>query len=109
MEPKRLYLNNDNNRLLCEAFLQLHFCPPKPVTESDLSQVYIVPVDGEEIYIQMTGLIRVPFDQISSLMTIPAAGLESFEWKKRWLETYPATNDNTMMAVYMYRRIKGEV
>lgn len=105
MEAKRLLLKNDNNRLHCLAFTQLHFAPPVAIRESDLSQVYVVNVDNGEVFLKMVDLVRVPFEHISSVHTIPAAGKQSDEWKKDWLKLYPSTNANTMMAVYMYQRL----
>ncbi len=107
--PKPLYLNNDNNRLRCDAFIQLHFAPMKQITESDFSQTYVLKVDNEDVFVRMVDMVRIPFDQVGSVLTLPASGKESAEWRKDWLKTYPTTNANTMMAVYMYKRIDGEV
>lgn len=107
--PKPLYLNNDNNRLHCDAFLQLHFAPVRRITESDYSQTYLIKVNEEDVLVRMVDMVRIPFDQVGSVITLPATGKESEQWRKDWLKTYPTTNENTMMAVYMYKRIDGEV
>ncbi len=103
MEAKRIYLTNDNNRLGCDAFLQIHFAPLHGITESQLSQVFVVNANGTDRFLKMVSMIRIPFEQISSVMTLPASGKESDVWKEEWKKTYPSTNDITMMAVYMYK------
>jgi hypothetical protein len=106
MEPKRIYLKNDNNRLQCEAFLQIHFAPESRLTEKDLSNTFVVDVGGVDTFLQMVDFMRVPFDQVSSLMTLPSTGMESDVWKQKWLEDFPNTQPGTMMAVYMYKKLK---
>lgn len=109
MNPKRLVLQNDNNKLACSCFLQIHFAPPRRISESELSQVYEVDYNGDILLVEMAGMVRMPFSSISSVFTLPATGKESEQWRKEWNKQYPSTTDATSMAVYMYRRVMGDV
>jgi len=109
MNPKKLFLQNDNNKLACNCFLQIHFAPPRRVAESEMSQVYSIEYNGENLLLEMAGMIRLPFSSIGSVFTLPATGKESQQWSKEWKDQYPSTTDATSMAVYMYRRVMGDV
>lgn len=109
MEAKKLFLANDNNRLQCDAFTQVHFAPEQPIRESDMSRLYVVRINDVDVFLQMVDLIRIPFKNIGSLVTLPASGKESAEWKRDFLKLYPSTTDETPMAVYMYRKLKDSL
>ena len=100
-----LRLENENNKLLCQGFVQIHFAPaPGTVKEKDFEKLYVVRKDGEDIFLKLESFVRVPFSHIGSIATIPATGLDSFTWAKQWMEKYPKTNMDTEMAVYCYQR-----
>lgn len=109
MQQKRLFLQNDNNKLACNCFLQIHFAPPRRIAESELSQVYVTDHDGKDIILEMADMIRLPFSQLGNVFTLPATGKESDAWQADWKKQYPLTEDNTAMAVYMYRRVVKDI
>jgi hypothetical protein len=100
-----LKLRNDNNKLACDAFLVIQFAPIGPVKDSDLYSTHLVKTKDGDIYCQLVDFLRLPFSKISSLITLPAAGVESREWCKKWKEKYPSTTDDTEMGVYYYKRV----
>jgi hypothetical protein len=100
-----LKLKNDNNKLACQAFVVIQFAPQGSVRDSDLYNTYLVKTAAGDIYCQLVDFIRIPFSKISSLITLPAAGIESREWCKKWKEKYPSTTADTEMGVYCYMRV----
>ena len=106
MEAKELKLPNYNNCLACDAFIQIHFAPDKPVMETDLDRLYHVKHEDQDIYMQLVDLQRIPFKNIESIITFPATALEAHDWKACWLEKYPETKPDTMMCVYYYKKKK---
>lgn len=114
---KQLKIENDNNKLQCEGFLQIHFAPPVngfdpsgqfkiAIKEESFNTTYMINVNGEDIFVKLDCFTRIKFWQISSIYTIPGYGVDSFDFKKMFKEKYPNTNDETQMAVYCYLRVK---
>ena len=56
--------------------------------ESDLERIYYIKHEDEDIFMQPVDMLRVPFKEILSTMTLPATALEAHEWKAWWLEKY---------------------
>ncbi len=102
-----LKITNENNKLCCTGFIQIHFAPPEgTVLEKDFEQIYVIKKDDEDVFVKLVGFARVHFQFIGTVVTITACGLESDDWKKMWLEKYPETKPETEMAVYCYQRLK---
>jgi hypothetical protein len=104
METKELKLENLNNCLACDAFIIIHFAPKDPVPEKALERMYRVNNEGTIFEVKIVDMLRIEFAGISSLMTLPATGLESQEWKMQWLKKYPDTHARSLMAVYFYKK-----
>ena len=105
-EPRSLTLANDNNKLLCNGFIQIHFAPEEgSIREGDFNRVYQVKVADEMIEVKLVDFTRLLFEQIGTILTIPATGLTAEAWKVQWLKKYPATVWYTKMAVYCYERV----
>jgi len=105
MQAQPLNLLNDNNKLACEGFNQIHFAPPHfAIKESDFEKIYCIKKDGEEIFVKLVDFLRIEFQHIGSVFTIPAAGMQSDEWAKEWVKKYPKTKPDTEMAIYSYLR-----
>lgn len=104
---KELKIDNDNNKLQCNGFLQVHFAPPAPISEEKFNITYLINTDGASIFVKLDSFIRIRFWQISSIYTIPGYGIDSFDFKKQFKEKYPKTNDETEMAVYCYLKVEG--
>ncbi len=106
-EPIPLKLANDNNKLACNGFIQLHFAPPQgTVHEKDFDKLYVVNQNDENIFVKLVSFARIPFDLIGTVLTIPATGVESDVWREKWLQKYQDTKPETEMAVYCYQRMK---
>lgn len=102
-----LTLANDNNRLNCFGFIQIHLAPPKEsVKAEDFQRVFYVKDGDNELYVKLVDFARVKFSDIGSVLTIPASGFESHVWKQMWLQRYPQTTNDTELAVYCYQRLK---
>lgn len=103
---KEIKLPNYNNVLACDGFIQIHFAPDRPIMESELSHIYHVKHEDQDIYMQLVDLHRVPFSKIQTIMTFPATGLDNDEWRAWWMEKYPKTTPDTEMCVYYYKKKK---
>ena len=105
METKKLKISNDNNKLACSGFLQIHFAPDHgSVKEEDFGRTYLVQHDGKSILVKMVDFARIRFDRIGSILTIPATGKDWKAWREDWLKKYPRTRPDTEMGVYCYVR-----
>ena len=105
-EAKELKLQNSNNRLACDAFLQIGLAPAEPLIEADFNKLYKCNNDGKEFYFKLVDLMKLEFKNIGGIITLPSTGLEAHEWRKQWKERYPDTTDNTMLCVYYYKKCK---
>ena len=102
---KELKIANNNNKLFCDAFIEIHFAPPREtITAKDFEKIYVVQKGEESIFVQLTSFTRVEFRNLSSILTMPAMAMESHEWRAYWLNKYPNTKADTEMAVYCYKR-----
>ncbi|HEX8315681.1 MAG TPA: hypothetical protein VF609_11840 [Flavisolibacter sp.] len=106
METKLLNLEDVNNKLQCFGFTVIHFAPPKgSIKTEDFNRLYLVKrEDGKSTIVKLVDFARMPFGRIGSLLTIPATGLLANVWREQWRRKYPATTDDTEMAVYCYIR-----
>lgn len=107
MEAKPLTLTNENNRLNCDGFIQIHFAPAHgSVRESDFDKIYSVNHDGAQLFLKLIDFKRTTFENIGSVYTIPSTGMTGDAWAKQWLKKYPKTKPDTEMAIYCYQRLK---
>jgi len=101
---KELDIPNENNKLLCNAFVQIGPEPVRPFREKMFDRIYSIKVGDESRFYKLVDFIRLPFKDIGSAFTIPAAGLESFAWRVQYKQKNPDVEDDTRMAVYFFKR-----
>ncbi len=102
---KELKILNSNNKLLCDAFIEIHFAPPRETfTEKDFEKIYVIQKGEDSIFVQLVAFTRIAFTNVPSVLTMPATAMESHEWRAYWLSRYPNTKPDTEMAVYCYKR-----
>lgn len=101
----RKKIKNENNKLACSGFLQIHFAPERgTVREKDFDQLFVVTHEEKDVLVKCIDFVRIRFDNISNVLTIPACGMLHADWQKAWLEKFPQTKPETEMAVYSYLR-----
>ncbi len=105
-EAKEMKIPNLNNCLACDAFIQINIAPASLIPESSMNKLYYVNHEGQDIYMRLIDILRIDFAEISSLMTLPATGMESHEWRDDWLAKYPDTKADTKMCIYYYKKHK---
>lgn len=104
MQATTIDIPNDNNKLYCNAFVQIGPALG-PVTSAVFEKIYAVKVgEGDIRYYQLLDFVRLRFQQISSADTIPATGLEAHEWKARYKEQHPDITDDTVLTVYYFKK-----
>ncbi len=103
MEATKIEIPNENNKLHCNAFVQIDRAPGQ-WSESKFNQLFCICVDNEERIYKMVDLIRIRFADIGSAFTIPASGMTSFGWKYKYKLEHPNTTDETKMAVYFFKK-----
>lgn len=110
MDGHKLKLPNENNCLACDAFIVINFAPKDPVKEKDLEEkTYLVESPGvEKFNAKIVDLYTINFKTLSmsSMITLPATGLEADAWAREWKQKYPATKNDTRMCVYFYKKLK---
>lgn len=102
-----MVIQNLNNKLSCVAFTVINFAPAGDVAVlmydyKDI--IYTVPFEGKEVQVKMIDLYKIPFAELRTRHVLPATGLTIWEWEKFWMEKNPATTNDTVMAIYSYRR-----
>lgn len=114
---RALKIDNDNNKLNCSGgFIHIGFAPPKAhfakdlqvvpsIREQDFDKLYSIKMGESDIIVKLHSFIRLKFYQISCLYTIPGYGVDSFDFKTEFKEKYPATTEETEMAVYCYTKL----
>lgn len=106
MQPQPIKITNQNNKLDCYGFVQIHFAPPHgTIREHDFQKIYFVRHNQQDIFLQLVDFLRVPFKDVSTVFTVPATGMQADDWRRDWVEKYPQTDDTTEMAIYCYVRI----
>ena len=114
---KTLVVENENNKLNCNGFTVIHFAPPEhyiddnfkhhhAILEEDYDRVYLIKNGDENIYVKLTGFLRLPFKYIGDVFTVPATGMGMQEWIAAWIKKYPKTDNETKMAIYTYLKEK---
>lgn len=109
MDPKRLVLENGNNCLALDVFLQINVAPPRsrlPHYEQIADQLYVVEHEGNQVFVRLIEIWFLKFREISSIDTLMVSGLRSGEWKLRFLEKHPETTEESEMAIYCYKKEK---
>ena len=106
METFELKLKNYNNCLNCEAFVYISFAPKKEITEADLARIYYTENGADKFYSRIVDFQRFEFLRMPSIATFPAVGMEANEWRQWWLEQYPQTKMDDVMAVYYYKKVE---
>lgn len=103
MEATKLAIANENNKLHCNAFVQIG---PEPgmFTEKSFDKLYCIRVDDEDRFYKLVDFIRMRLIDIGSVITIPATGLESHAWRYQYKHDHPEATDETKMAVYFFQR-----
>jgi hypothetical protein len=103
MKATQLDIPNENNKLHCNAFVQIG---PEPGTFTDKSfqKLYCIRVNDEDRFYKLLDFIRIPFADIGSAFTIPATGMTSFAWKWQYKRDHPGTTNETKMAIYFFKR-----
>lgn len=114
MEPQKisadklvqLKMLNVNNRLNCDGFIQLGMAPPhETIREKDFEKIYHIRFDGKEIFVVLVDFLRLKFDQVSDIFTIPAEGINAAEWKNKFLKSHPSASKETEIAVYCWKKV----
>jgi hypothetical protein len=103
MEATKIEIANENNKLNCNAFVTIDL-EPGNWPESKFNRTYCICVDGEDRLYKLVDFIRLPFADIGSAFTIPAAGMTSFAWKRKYKRDHQNTTNETKMAVYFFKR-----
>lgn len=112
---KRLVIENENNKLEQQTFTQIHFAPPRAsfnaagvyrgvFIEKDFERVYVIDNKGKPVFVRLTNFLRISFSQINNTDTKECSGIESHLWKYIFKKKYPATTDQTEMAIYYYEK-----
>lgn len=103
MESVKLAIENENNKLQCNAFVQIG---PAPGTfrESSFDKLYCISTNNEDRFYKLVDFIRIDFKDIGSAFTIPASGFESVAWKFQYKRSHPEVNDDSKMAVYFFQK-----
>lgn len=113
-----LKIENENNKLDQLEFIQLHFAPPragfnkqgefvKGVIEADFNRIYVIKHNGANLFIKLTDFTRIKFADISNSYTMMCSGMTSYNWKVDFMTRYPATTNDTEMAIYHYERVEN--
>lgn len=105
MVATQLKIANENNKLNCPGFIQIHFAPKAPIRESELERIYEINTAEGNILVKVVDILRIRFHNIGNLFTIPATGMEYLEWQRDWQRKYPQTKKDTEMAIYCYKRV----
>lgn len=116
---KPLAIENENNKLACDHFIQINLAPPPPevqpdgsvkayITTKTFEQVFVIDQPTEKLYVLLVDLFRLFFSEISSAHTFQASGLSVFDWIDKFREKYPKVTDSTPMAIYFYQVIHRE-
>lgn len=103
MEAIKIEIANENNKLHCDAFVTIDL-EPGNWPESKFNRTYCIRVDNEDRLYKLVDFIRLPFSDIGSAFTIPAAGMTSFAWKQYYKKQNPNVTNETKMAVYFFKR-----
>lgn len=103
MNATKIEIANENNKLHCDAFVQIGPEPGK-LTDAAFEKVYAIDVDGETRFYKLADYYRLRFIDVGSCFTIPACGLESHEWRARERQNNLNLTDDTKMAIYYFKR-----
>jgi hypothetical protein len=103
MEAVKIEIPNENNKLHCNAFVQIG---PEPGVwkESSFDRLYSIRVGDEDRFYKLVDFIRIRFIDVGSAFTIPACGLESQAWRHQYNRDHPDTTNETKMAIYFFKR-----
>ena len=104
-EIKSFRLVNQNNKLLCQAFVVINFAPKDPLTSKDMLQVFSIQYDGGNFLAHLVNVIEKTFLEINDCYTLPATGMREGEWRRDWMRKNPDTTDDTKLAVYYYQKL----
>lgn len=105
MEAVKLAIENENNKLHCNAFVQIGPAPGV-FKASSFDKLYVTRVGEEDHFYKLVDFIRVDYKDIGSVFTIPSSGLESFAWHYQYKQDHPDVTDDTKMAVYFFQKHK---
>lgn len=105
---KQLQLENRNNKFLCDAFIDINFAPKYDtiLKAARFNTMYLIMDGSESFLVELVDYATFKFSNVSTLVTIAATGLEQADWAIEWLQKYPATTMDTLLAAYCYKRIK---
>lgn len=103
---QELKLKNQNNCLACDVFSYIQKAPARPIVEADFEKVFFTWHEGKEIFFKMISLVRYKFGRMPDGVTLSATGLEAVDWCFLWRKEHPDVTDDSMMAVYYYKKFK---
>lgn len=105
LNPKKLHLENYNNKLQCDAFVEINFAPKTKFETKHTLQPYVLPNGA---IVKLIDVYLIKFDALTDVYTLPAMGMRAGEFWRWWWQSYPDTTEDTMMGIYFYKREKSK-
>jgi hypothetical protein len=99
--PKPLPLQNLNNKLLCQAFVEINLAPKEKFEEKHRQLRFVLPNGA---IVQLLDVQVLSYQAISDIYTIPATGMQEGDFRRWWEKSNPGVTDDTLMGIYYYRR-----
>lgn len=78
--------------------------PEGPVSESNMGQEYSMDDNEQTIDVTLVTMARLLLKEISSIVTLPMAGIAAAEFIQLFMVQYPSANMETEIAVYIYKK-----
>lgn len=101
---KDLTLVDRNNKKSCTSFVEINLAPFQLLPESKLENtVFIIDWDDskEKTVGQVMDILRLPLNQLSSLLTYPSHGMDALKFSEWWHERHGEELDQ-LVAIYIY-------
>lgn len=102
---------NYNKKLGCNYMVHVDLAPSQTIPETVLQNTVIEIRTKDESHPpsrwKLEDLCRLPLNQLTSSITWPSHGQQSFEFAKWFLENNTGTGMQTAVAIYYYRKITG--
>ena len=118
---QEMTLKNLNNRLLCDTFLHIAAAPGKTILEStfpipvkvsepsisgpvSLTAINVSSPEVISFEADIIDIARMDLLALSSLITVPASGMDREMFIKSWLADHPNATMNDKMAIYIFKK-----
>ena len=119
LNARPLQLENINNKFSCRFINQIHFAPRRAhwnkqgiyrgdLIEKDFEQIFLINNNGEKVFVQLREVWEISFKALKSIYTLSVDGVDAYTFKYNFMTKYPATTNETQMAIYLYERITIE-